>query len=344
MTTATLDDLISLNDEIAALVRAGLPLEHGLAQLGGDMPGRLGRTAAALAEAAARGESLDQAIVDRAVDLPPVYRAVIQAGMKAGRLPAALEAVAGALRRITDARRAAVLAVSYPLMVSAVVWCGLAVFTALLAPRLAEAFQSLGVPGDRFFAALAQLGRWAWYWGPVGPVAVAVLVAVWWYLCNKASSGGKGDRHLLPERPGGCFAQKVPVPFSADWLLSRLPWMGRMLRWTQTAAFLDILALLVENKTPLDEAVTLAGDASGDWSMQQAARQLAQRLRNGQTSRDETACGFATNSPLPPLVNWLMLAAGRRARCCRPCNMRRPPITAAPGIRLIWCGCFCRRC
>jgi len=25
----------------------------------------------------------------------------------------------------------------------------------------------------------------------------------------------KGDRHLLPERPEGCFAQKVPVPFSA---------------------------------------------------------------------------------------------------------------------------------
>jgi hypothetical protein len=26
---------------------------------------------------------------------------------------------------------------------------------------------------------------------------------------------GKGDRHLLPERPFGCFAQKVPVTFSA---------------------------------------------------------------------------------------------------------------------------------
>ena len=25
---------------------------------------------------------------------------------------------------------------------------------------------------------------------------------------------GKGDRHLLPERPEGCFAQKVPVTFS----------------------------------------------------------------------------------------------------------------------------------
>ncbi len=27
---------------------------------------------------------------------------------------------------------------------------------------------------------------------------------------------GKGDRHLLPGRPFGCFAQKVPVPFSAE--------------------------------------------------------------------------------------------------------------------------------
>ena len=27
--------------------------------------------------------------------------------------------------------------------------------------------------------------------------------------------GGKGDRHHLPERPGGCFAQMVPVPFSS---------------------------------------------------------------------------------------------------------------------------------
>ena len=29
-----------------------------------------------------------------------------------------------------------------------------------------------------------------------------------------SSADGKGDRHLLPERPFGCFAQKVPVPFS----------------------------------------------------------------------------------------------------------------------------------
>ncbi len=154
MTTATLDDLLALNDEIAALVRAGLPLEEGLAELGGDMPGRLGRIATSLSEAASRGEPLEQALLDRAVALPPVYRAVMQAGMRAGRLPAALEAVATSARRITETRRAAVIAVSYPLLVSALVWCGLAVFTRTLAPSLARSFHSLDVPGERFFAAL----------------------------------------------------------------------------------------------------------------------------------------------------------------------------------------------
>jgi 4'-phosphopantetheinyl transferase len=49
-------------------------------------------------------------------------------------------------------------------------------------------------------------------------------------ICGVASAGelgvdveqlsrvGKGDRHLLPERPSGCFAQKVPVPFSLSFL------------------------------------------------------------------------------------------------------------------------------
>jgi len=34
-------------------------------------------------------------------------------------------------------------------------------------------------------------------------------------LCADMAEGGKGDRSNLPERPGGCFAQIGPVPFSA---------------------------------------------------------------------------------------------------------------------------------
>ncbi|MCD4726446.1 MAG: type II secretion system F family protein, partial [Pirellulales bacterium] len=113
----TLEQFIALNEEIAALVRSGVLLDRGLAALGDDMPGRLGKAATAVAEQTSRGEPLDRAILDQTVDLPPAYRAVVHAGLRAGRLPAALEAVAGSARRLTDTYRAAVVAVAYPLMI-----------------------------------------------------------------------------------------------------------------------------------------------------------------------------------------------------------------------------------
>ncbi len=79
-----LDDLIALNDEIAALVRAGVPLESGLAAVGAEMPGRLGKVATAWAARTARGEPLDQAIMQDAGQLPAAYRAVVQAGLAPG--------------------------------------------------------------------------------------------------------------------------------------------------------------------------------------------------------------------------------------------------------------------
>ena len=86
----SLTDLAALNDEIAALVRAGVPLERGLTGGSSDLPRRLGAYAAELGARMERGESLAQAVAAQK-NFPPVYRAVIAAGTKAGRLPVALE-------------------------------------------------------------------------------------------------------------------------------------------------------------------------------------------------------------------------------------------------------------
>jgi general secretion pathway protein F len=279
----TLDDLIALNDEIAALVRAGVPLEAGLAAIGADMPGRLGQTATAWAQRAARGEPLDQAIMQDAGALPPAYRAVVQAGLRAGRLPAALEAVAASARRLADTRRAVLVAVTYPLLILLVAWGCLIFFTRMVAPSLASMFLSFHVPGYRFVAALTSMGRWAGYWGPVFPVIVALFLAMWWFASTRANT----------------------LYSSTVWPLGWLPLVGPMLRCSQTAAFLDILALLVENHTPLDQAVLLAGEASGDPRTMHSAERLADALRQGRT---QAAAG---EPAFPPLVSWLMLAAGR---------------------------------
>ncbi len=217
--------------------------------------------------------------MDQTVGLPPAYRAVVQAGLRAGRLPAALEAVAGSARRLTETYRAAVVAVAYPLMVFAVVWLAAVVLTTVLAPRLASGFHSMEVPGDRFFTVLAEIGRWAWFWGPIAPAAVIVLIVLWWTACRRAA--------MLD---GGWSARASGA----------MPWLGRMLRYSRTAAFLEILALLIENETPLDEAVALAAQASGEEKVTGTFCAQHPKGRSGKRCL----------SPFPgPLLSWIMYSS-----------------------------------
>ena len=272
-----------MSDEIAALARAGVPLERGLAELAHEMPGRLGRFAAELAARSGRGEPLAEALAASSSELPAVYAAVVAAGLRAGRLPAALEALAHAARRLAETRRSLILLTLYPLLVLAVVWTFLAFFTGLLAPQLLRSFESLGVPGTALFRPLAWCGRGARYWGPAGP-AVLMLVAAWWWNASARATGGR--------------------PFAAQRLLGWVPWLGRMLRWSRTATFAEILALLVEHDVPLAEAIRLAASAAGDPRLLAMAEKLAAGAEGGTIAAADD-CG------LPPLLVWLV--GGRRS-------------------------------
>ncbi len=283
----SLEHLIALNDEIAALVRAGVPLEQGLAALADDMPGRLGKTAAALAERAAAGQSLPEVLSDESVGLPPAYRAVVTAGLKAGRLPAALESLARSVRRLAETRREVIAAAVYPLLVLILAWGLLAFFANQLAPRILVGFDRLEAPGRGMLSWLADCGRWAAYWGPVLPVVVVVFGGWWWY---------RWARGTLAE------------PRGVARLLDSVPWLGQALRCWRAATFVEILGLLVDNRVPLDEGILLAAGASGDQRCVIGARHMADVLqRGGRLDRNTPGC-----SGFPPLLLWLMAASKRK--------------------------------
>ena len=101
----TLEQLIALNDEMAALVRAGVPLERGLAALGGELPGRPGKLAERLASRMDAGENLSQILADEDERFPPVWRAVVEAGLRSGHLAAALESLSATARRAAELRK-----------------------------------------------------------------------------------------------------------------------------------------------------------------------------------------------------------------------------------------------
>jgi type II secretory pathway component PulF len=280
----TLDQLIALNDEIAALTRTGLPLERGLMSIGGDLPGRLGKISRRLADDLASGKSLSEAVEADKGQFPPIYRAVIDAGMRSGRLASALEALAEYARGYTEMRRLLGLALMYPLIVLSVGYGLFLTFMLVLLPRFLGAFESLGVHPSRFLTTLERLNSTALYWGPIVPILLLILGLTWTWSGSARSV------------PGGGL------------LVRRVPWMRGMLANSQSANFADLLALLVEHEVPFADAVELSAGASADVKMVKAAKEVAAGIRAGEAAPEAVDRAHI----FPPLLRWLIVTGCRQ--------------------------------
>jgi general secretion pathway protein F len=275
----SLDQLVALNDEIAALVRAGVPLERGLLDVVGDLPGRLGTIARALGARMGRGESLTQALEAEGDTIPPTYRAVVEAGIRSGRLTAALEGLAQYARGYLEMRRVIGLALLYPLIVLAMAYALLLIFVLKVAPRFVAAFESLHLPVQGALVALSKMGDTVYYWGWIVPALLIGLAFAWW-LSGLASRFGAGL--------GGPIA--------------RVPWMRSMLASARASGFAELLALLLEHRVPLPAAIELAGDATGDPALRNDAHRVAASVRRGEPLGEV----LRGSGAIPPLLRWLM--------------------------------------
>ncbi|WP_337173982.1 type II secretion system F family protein [Paludisphaera sp.] len=278
---ATIDELVALTEEIAALARAGSPLEAGLGRAGEELPGRIGGLAESLAGRMRDGASLPDALAAEGVAIPPLYRAVVEAGARSGDLPAALAGVSRYLRGFAEARESVGLALWYPLIVATVAY---ALFVALMvafAPRLASAFESLGLATPRAMALVERVGGTAWLWWPIWPIALILLAIAWVRSGRAARFDGR------------------------SWsLLSLFPWMRSLVRDHRSAGFAELLALLLENRVAYPKAVTLAAEATGDARLIAEARGVAADLERGR-SAEQAVSGGGFRS-LSPMLRWAL--------------------------------------
>lgn len=285
----TLDDLIALNDELIALVRSGVPIERGLLAMRGDLSGRLQKLTDALAARIERGESLEQALASSELNLPPVYAATVRAGVRGGRLAAALEQLAGTARRIAQMRRTVGLAVMYPLLVVTVACFIFALVGPLWAQGLAKAHEVQRVPMSGLSTitlniadSLAPFAYWL-------PAVMLLLILLWVWATGLARSA---------------------QPATSARLFRWLPGLGRMLRYSSAATFCEVLGLLVDHQVPLDEALPLAAATSGDDRLLAASETLADQIRGGQTA--------SSSDPklrrIPALVRWMLSGSGETGR------------------------------
>jgi len=284
--TISLDQLTALNDEIAALVRSGVPLERGLVDAGRQVRGKLGARATALGEHLGRGGSLPEALGPDGLAAPELYRAVVEAGIRSGRLSKALEGMASLARGYAEARRSIGLALLYPTLVLILAYALFLMFVVRVIPRFLAAFVAFRMPENGLSRLMGWAGENVLYWAPIVPL-ILVFIVLGWLASGRAAGLDAGPL-------GG--------------LAGRMPWIGRMLSDFRSASFAELLALLLDHQVPLDEAVRLASRASGPGPFRRAGEAFAGRLSlgGGPEARPDPA-----GSPFPPLLSW-MLTAGHR--------------------------------
>ncbi|MEX2140985.1 MAG: type II secretion system F family protein [Pirellulales bacterium] len=308
----TLDDLIALNDEMISLVRAGVPLAQGLGELGGDFPGQLGVISTRLATRLERGESLEHVLGQTDFDFPPVYRAVVLAGVRAGRLPAALESVAASVRRLSELRRAVSLAMLYPLVIFLLTY-GLFVFLVVnVIPVLVSYDWTNTTP--TLVGWVNGLGDSVHVWGPVVPIVVIGLAAVWWQRSRRAAllQPGFGDRYL-------------------GWV----PSLRSVFASSRAGAFCEVLSVLVAHGVPLAEALRLAAQSSGDARILGSAEEMAVRIEAGGKPDEELDQGRFS-----PLVNWLLLTRGSKGELVQSLRFAADSYQRRASRQAEWLGLY----
>jgi general secretion pathway protein F len=278
----SLEQLVALNDEIAALSRAGVPLPQGLRELGKDLPGSLGKISTSLGDRLEAGMSLDKAVGHSAEQFEPLYAAVIRAGLRSGRLPAALESLSATIRRIADIRRTAMAAMLYPLILLIVASVLLAFMVMVPLPVVSISYDRFGIVRPEWYQLLLRTSQLVvrgmpWLW-----IALVCVIAWGAYRSSRVTSYGV-----------------------RTWLW--LPPLGSVLRAGGAATFAELLAILLEHGTPLHEAVDLAAAASGDQQLRQGAAMLADQIRRGDATRQ-------VPPGIPPLLGWLIVGHLREDR------------------------------
>ncbi len=274
----SLEQLIALSEEIAALARSGVPLDQGLAALGRDLPGRLGRVSREMGSELAAGMSLDQVVARAGAQFPPGYQALIAAGLRAGNLPGILQGMMQLARKTGELRRQIVLATVNPLLVVSLTYVLFTFWLRKLAPvylAMADEWE-VNIRWARPIVVWLTQTMPVWNWVLPG-LFVGIILWSWF-----RSASGMGEWSLLD----------VPT-------LGIVRGIGRMRRAGQNAALCEQLAILLEHGLPLAEALRLIGGTLTSRPLSRATLEFAEQLERGQIARPPR--------PFPPLLACILL-------------------------------------
>jgi type II secretory pathway component PulF len=281
------EDLAALNDEIAAMARAGLPLDQGLKNLAKEMgSGQLRHVTAAIGADLASGKTLPEAMAASKGHLPPFYSALVAAGVRSGRLSDVLATVTAYARTMGELRATVIASLIYPAIILLMGFGIIGLWVWWVGPQFRMIFTSmkLNLPGitKAFFYIVDHSAFFIFL-----PLGLLFAGIVGWRIYSLRSESGR-------------------VAWAK--LIYGIPLVGTLIRSARLEAFSDLFGILVDHHVPLPEAFSLAADASSDPLIRNSSERIVERLVSGKS----LASSLNEQYLVPDFLAW-MVGMGERS-------------------------------
>lgn len=270
------DEFAFFNQQLAAMLRDGIPLEGALHRLCEDMRrGKLRDELQALEADLSRGTPMAEAL--KARQLPELYKRMVMIGVKSGDLPGALTMLADYFQRQNDIWTRLKSMMTYPLIV---------MFAAFVISTVIALLWSR-VIGPSFHDVFAGMG----FALPFATVfAFATLRIIW----------------VFPIILGILFLIVVGIVFQPA-LRGRFLWRLPAFKEATVSRVASALTLLLKNGVNFPEAVGLVEQLEDQNSAAEDLRQWKQKLGTGVTKFSELA---VADKVFPPMFTWIVASAG----------------------------------
>jgi type IV pilus assembly protein PilC len=255
------DEFLIFNQEMATLLRAGLPLVQSLDILRRRVPNpTFKRVLDDVYERVRSGSALSEAFEAQGGMFTGIYHASLMAGEKSGSLETVLRRYVTHMKVIASVRGKMISALIYPvvlLLLSAAV-VGLIVFKVV--PEFAAFYAGFGAGAELpastqvIVAFSTSVVEHVWIW-LTALVSIVVLIGVW---IRQPGQRGRLDRGIM-----------------------RLPWFGPLSRKFATAQVARTIATLLSGGIPLVNSLDIASKSVGNQAVATDLGVVAREVREG---------------------------------------------------------------
>jgi type IV pilus assembly protein PilC len=255
------NDFLLFNQQLAALLRAGIPILQAITMLRKRATSVRLRTVLEEVETAIRGgAALSQAFAAQGATFPRIYTASILAGERSGALDEVLSRYVNYMRRSVGLRRKIRGALAYPAFLL-LACLGMVIFlTTFVVPRMSDLFAGFGNDLPTVTQIVLGLSNWitgnAFWFGPL--VIVGAVAAFVW---ARTPSG----RLLI------------------DATLLRLPLAGKLMTQMSAAQAARSLATLLAGGIPLVESWEIAAESITNLELRRRSSAILPLIREGRS-------------------------------------------------------------